>query len=116
MMVNISVDNQKANYLYLDKGSHVTRLIKLREGEDGCGNCYYKVPRCKENYCLRHAGDKILNITLKEVTKSMEGVYRLYPYCLGPNHNCTTHQPLKSFMLSVEGKAKWLTVTFLSQK
>ena len=109
MMVNISVDNQKANFLYLGKGFPLKRLIKLPEGEDGCGNCYYKVPRCKENYCLRHAGDKILNITLKDITKPMEGFYRLYPYCLGPNHNCTTHQPLKSFMLYSKGKFNLLT-------
>ena len=109
MMVNISVDNQKANFLYLGKGSPLKRLIKLPEGEDGCGNCYYKVPWCKENYCLRHAGDNILNITLKEVTKSMEGFYSLYPYCLGPNHNCATHQPLKSFMLFTKGKFNLLT-------
>ena len=105
MMVIISLNNQKANCVYL-------YLIKLLEGEDGCGTCYNGVPGCKKNYCLRHSGDKTLNITLKEITKSMEGFYRLYPYCLGTNHNCTTHQALKSFMLFIEGKVRWLTLTF----
>ena len=104
MMVIISLNNQKANCVYL-------YLIKLLEG-DGCGTCYNGVPGCKKNYCLRHSGDKTLNITLKEITKSMEGFYRLYPYCLGTNHNCTTHQALKSFMLFIEGKVRWLTLTF----
>ena len=33
MMVIISLNNQKANCVYL-------YLIKLLEGEDGCGTCY----------------------------------------------------------------------------
>ena len=99
MMVNISLNNQKA-------------CLKKQEGEDGCGTCYNEVPECKKNYCLRHSGDKTLNITLKEITKSIEGFYRLYPYCLGTNHNCTTHQPLKSFMLFIEGRVRSLTLTF----
>ena len=111
MMVNISLNNQKANYVYLGEGSPVT-CLKKQEGEDGCGTCYNEVPECKKNYCLRHSGDKTLNITLKEITKSMEGFYRLYPYCLGTNHNCTTHQPLKSFMLFIEGRVRSLTLTF----
>ena len=115
-MVNISGANQQADYIYLVKGSPLIRIIKLLKGEDDGGTCYHEIPRCKENYGLRHSEEKTLNITVRDVTKSVEGCYRLYPYCLGSNHHCTTDQPLKSFMLSVEGKAKWLTVTFLSQK
>ena len=62
------------------------------------------MPGCKENYALRHSGDKTINIIMREVNKSMEDFYRLYPYCLGSNHNCSTDQPLKSFVLTVEGK------------
>lgn len=72
MMVNISLNNQKANYVYLGEGSPVTRLIKLLEGEDGCGTCYNEVPGCKKNYCLRHSGDKLhrnVEIQLQHDTK-----------------------------------------------
>ena len=48
MMVNISLNNQKANYVYLGEGSPVTHLIKLLEGEDGCGTCYNEVPGVQE--------------------------------------------------------------------
>ena len=62
------------------------------------------MPECKENYALRHSGDKTINIIMREVNKSMEDFYRLYPYCLGSNHNCSTDQPLKSFVLTIKGK------------
>ena len=104
IMVNVSVNNQQAAYTYLGKGFPLLRLIKLSKGEDGSGTCYTEVPECKENYLLRHSGDNTLNITLRAVTKLMEGYYKLYPYCLGSNHNCTTDQPLKSFVLTVEGE------------
>ena len=104
IMVNVSVNNQQAAYTYLGKGFPLLRLIKLSKGEDGSGTCYIEVPECKENYLLRHLGDNTLNITLRAVTKLMEGYYKLYPYCLGSNHNCTTDQPLKSFVLTVEGE------------
>ena len=78
MTVNISFKIQKSNYLYLGKGSPVIRLIKLRKGEGGSGTCYHEVPECKENYGLRHSGHKTITITIKEVTKLMEGFYRLY--------------------------------------
>ena len=110
-MVNVSVNNQQAAYTYLGKGFPLLRLIKLSKGEDGNGTCYIEVPECKENYLLRHSGDNTLNITLRAVTKLMEGYYRLYPYCLGSNHNCTTDQPLKSFSLFIEGKVRWLNLT-----
>ena len=104
IMVNVSVNNQQAAYTYLGKGFPLLRLIKLSKGEDGSGTCYIEVPECKENYLLRHSGDNTLNITLRAITKLMEGYYKLYPYCLGSNHNCTTDQPLKSFVLTVEGE------------
>lgn len=115
-MVNISGGNQQANFIYLVKGSPLIRIIKLLKGEDDGGTCYHEIPRCKENYGLRHSEEKTLNITVRDVTESMEGCYRLYPYCLGSNHHCTTDQPLKSFILSVKGKVKWLTVNFHPQK
>ena len=104
IIVNISVNNLQADYLYLGKGSPLRRLIRLLKGEAGSGTCYNELPGCKENYALRHSGDKTINIIMREVNKSMEDFYRLYPYCLGSNHNCTTDQPLKSFVLTVEGK------------
>ena len=116
MMVNISDDNQQAEFAYLGKGSPLIRIIKLLKGENGTGTCYHANPWCKENYGLRHSGEKTLNITLRDITKSMEGCYSLYPYCLGFNHHCTIDQPLKSFMLSVKGKVRWLTLTSHSKK
>ena len=116
MMVNMSVDNQQAEFVYLGKGSPLIRIIKLLKGENGSGTCYHANPWCKKNYGLRHSGEKTLITTLRDVTKSMEGCYRVYPYCLGSNHHCTIDQPLKSFMLSVEGKVRWLTLTFHSKK
>lgn len=116
IIFNISGENQQADYIYLVKGSPLIRIIKLLKGEDDGGTCYHEIPRCKENYCLRHSEEKTLNITVRDVTESMEGCYRLYPYCLGSNHHCTTDQPLKSFILSVKGKVKWLTVNFHPQK
>lgn len=104
IIVNISVNNLQADFLYLGKGSPLMRLIRLLKGEGGNGTCYYEMPGCKENYALRHSGDKTINIIMREVNKSMEDFYRLYPYCLGSNHNCSTDQPLKSFVLTVEGK------------
>ena len=104
MTVNISFKIQKSNYLYLGKGSPVIRLIKLRKGEGGSGTCYHEVPECKENYGLRHSGHKTITITIKEVTKLMEGFYRLYLYCVGFYHHCTTDQLLKSFKLIITGK------------
>ncbi|XP_066017026.1 uncharacterized protein [Pocillopora verrucosa] len=102
MMVNISDDNQQADYIYLGKGSPSIRIIKLLKGENGGGTCYHEIPRCKENYGHRHSEEKTPNITVRDVIKSVEGSYRLYPYCLGSNHHCTTDQPLKSFMLFAE--------------
>ena len=116
MMVNMSVDNQQAEFVYLGKGFPLIRIIKLLKGENGSGTCYHANPWCKKNYGLRHSGEKTLITTLRDVTKSMEGCYRVYPYCLGSNHHCTIDQPLKSFMLSVEGKVRWLTLTFHSKK
>ena len=107
MTVNISFKIQN-NYLYLGKGSPVIRLIKLRKGEDG--TCYNETSGCKEKYDLRHSGDKTINITIKEVTKSKEGFYGLYLYCVGLNHHGTTEQLLKSFMLITVGKVRWLTL------
>ena len=104
IIVNISVNNLQADFLYLGKGSPLMRLIRLLKGEGGNGTCYNEMPECKENYALRHSGDKTINIIMREVNKSMEDFYRLYPYCLGSNHNCSTDQPLKSFVLTVEGK------------
>lgn len=104
IIVNISVNNLQADFLYLGKGSPLLRLIRLLKGEGGNGTCYNEMPECKENYALRHSGDKTINIIMREVNKSMEDFYRLYPYCLGSNHNCSTDQPLKSFVLTVEGK------------
>ena len=115
-MVNISDDNQQADYIYLGEGSPSIRIIKLLKGENGGGTCYHEIPRCKENYGHRHSEEKTPNITVRDVIKSVEGSYRLYPYCLGSNHHCTTDQPLKSFMLFAEGKVRWLTLTFNSQK
>ncbi|CAH3045743.1 unnamed protein product [Pocillopora meandrina] len=111
MMVNISDDNQQAEFAYLGKGSPLIRIIKLLKGENGTGTCYHANPWCKENYGLRHSGEKTLNITLRDITKSMEGCYSLYPYCLGFNHHCTIDQPLKSFMLSVKDKPEPTKVT-----
>ena len=102
--VNISDNNLQADFLYLGKGSPLMRLIRLLKGEGGNGTCYNEMPRCKENYALRHSGDKTINIIMREANKSMEDFYRLHPYCLGSNHNCSTDQPLKSFVLTVEGK------------
>lgn len=104
IIVNISDNNLQADFLYLGKGSPLLRLIRLLKGEGGNGTCYNEMPECKENYALRHSGDKTINIIMREVNKSMEDFYRLYPYCLGSNHNCSTDQPLKSFVLTVEGK------------
>lgn len=86
IMVNVSVNNQQAAYTYLGKGFPLLRLIKLSKGEDGSGTCYIEVPECKENYLLRHSGDNTLNITLRAVTMSMGGYYKLYPYCLGSRY------------------------------
>lgn len=105
-MVNVSVNNQQAAYTYLGKGFPLLRLIKLSKGEDGSGTCYIEVPECKENYLLRHSGDNTLNITLRAITKLMEGYYKL-----ASNHNCTTDQPLKSFVLTVEDKPEPTKVT-----
>lgn len=104
IIVNISVNNLQADFLYLGKGSPLMRLIRLLKGEGGNGTCYNEMPECKENYALRHSGDKTINIIMREVNKSMEDFYRLYPYCLGSNHNCSTDQPLKSFVLTIKGK------------
>lgn len=57
---------------------------------------------CKKNYGLRHLGQKTIIITIKETTKSMNGCYRLFAYCLGADHNCITDQPLESFVLRVK--------------
>lgn len=111
MTVNISFKIQKSNYLYLGKGSPVIRLIKLRKGEGGSGTCYHEVPECKENYGLRHSGHKTITITIKEVTKLMEGFYRLYLYCVGFYHHCTTDQLLKSFKLIITDKLEPTKVT-----
>lgn len=107
MIVNISFKIQN-NYLYLGKGYPVIRLIKLRKGEDG--TCYNETSGCKEKYDLRHSGDKTINVSIKEVTKSKEGFYGLYLYCVGLNHHGTTEQLLKSFMLITVGKVRWLTL------
>ena len=104
IIVNISDNNLQADFLYLGKGSPLMRLIRLLKGEGGNGTCYNEMPECKENYALRHSGDKTINIIVREVNKSMEDFYRLYPYCLGSNHNCSTDQPLKSFVLTIKGK------------
>lgn len=104
IIVNISDNNLQADFLYLGKGSPLLRLIRLLKGEGGNGTCYNEMPECKENYALRHSGDKTINIIMREVNKSMEDFYRLYPYCLGSNHNCSTDQPLKSFVLTIKGK------------
>ena len=104
IIVNISDNNLQADFLYLGKGSPLMRLIRLLKGEGGNGTCYNEMPGCKENYALRHSGDKTINIIMREVNKSMEDFYRLYPYCLGSNHNCSTDQPLKSFVLTIKGK------------
>ena len=104
IIVNISDNNLQADFLYLGKGSPLMRLIRLLKGEGGNGTCYNEMPECKENYALRHSGDKTINIIMREVNKSMEDFYRLYPYCLGSNHNCSTDQPLKSFVLTIKGK------------
>lgn len=107
----ISFKIQKSSYLYLGKGSPVIRLIKLRKGEGGSGTCYHEVPGCKEKYGLRHSGHKTITITLNEVTKPMEGFYRLYLYCVGFYHHCTTDQLLKSFMVIIADKPKPTKVT-----
>lgn len=111
MTVNISFKIQKSSYLYLGKDSPVIRLIKLRKGEGVSGTCYHEVPGCKEKYGLRHSGHKTITITLNEVTKPMEGFYRLYLYCVGFYHHCTTDQLLKSFMVIIADKPKPTKVT-----
>ena len=39
IMVNISVNNQQAEFIYVGKGSPLMHLIKLSKGKDGSGTC-----------------------------------------------------------------------------
>ena len=110
--IQLHITDPRVNYIYLKKEGRnhsENRLIKLNKGESGNGTCYKPAPECHKYYSLRHIGENVIQITIRLLLKSMEGVYGLYNFCYWGNHNCTRDGAIKTFGLIIEGKVRWFT-------
>lgn len=103
--IQLHITDPRVNYIYLKREGRnhsENRLIKLNKGESGNGTCYKPAPECHKYYSLRHIGENVIQITIRLLLKSMEGVYGLYNFCYWGNHNCTRDGAIKTFGLIIE--------------
>ncbi|CAH3153120.1 unnamed protein product [Pocillopora meandrina] len=103
--IQLHITDPRVDYVYLKREGRnhsENRLIKLNRGESGNGTCYKQAPGCHKYYSLRHIGENVIQITMRLLLKSMEGVYGLYDYCYWADHNCTRDGPIKTFLLIIE--------------
>ena len=106
----INLTEPGADYIYLIKeDQNYNRVIKLTRGEAGNGTCYKQAPGCKKYFSLRHIRENVVEISVKLLSKSVQGVYALYYYCKWTAHNCNRDGPIMKFLLISEGKVRWFT-------
>lgn len=92
-----------ADYIYLIKeDQNYNRVIKLTRGEAGNGTCYKQAPGCEKYYGLRHIRENVVEISVRLLSKSVQGVYALYYYCKWTAHNCNRDGPIMKFLLIIE--------------
>lgn len=99
----INLTEPGADYIYLIKeDQNYNRVIKLTRGEAGNGTCYKQAPGCEKYYGLRHIRENVVEISVRLLSKSVQGVYALYYYCKWTAHNCNRDGPIMKFLLIIE--------------
>lgn len=113
--IPINLTEPGADYIYLvkeDQNHTENRVIKLTLGEAGNGTCFKPARGCKKYYSLRHIQENVVEISVRLLSKSVQGVYTLYYFCMWTAHNCNRDGPIgpiMKFLLIIEGKVRWFT-------